>query len=168
MKFYYARVSTKEQKLDRQIDIFKKMGATDRTIFAEKKSGKNFEDREAWRELIEKWAEEGDTIVVKNFDRLGRNKREVKEVMINLAQKNIFIESIDQAYLNEYLKENIAGTKENENFSDAMKDFFFQIMLDMDLLRAEWERKETAKRRDEGIASAKKRGVKFGDRKSVV
>lgn len=43
-----------------------------------------------------------------------------------------------------------------------MKDFFFQIMLDMDLLRAEWERKETAKRRDEGIASARKRGVKFG------
>ena len=104
----------------------------------------------------------GDTIVVKNFDRLGRNKKEVKEVMISLAQKNIFIESIDQAYLNEYLKENIAGTKENENFSDAMKEFFFQIMLDMDLLRAEWERKETAKRRDEGIAAAIRRGVKFG------
>ena len=43
-----------------------------------------------------------------------------------------------------------------------MKDFFFQIMLDMDLLRAEWERKETAKRRDEGIAAAIRRGVKFG------
>lgn len=162
MKFYYARVSTKEQKLDRQIDILKKMGATDRTIFAEKKSGKNFEDREAWRELIEKWAEEGDTIVVKNFDRLGRNKDEVKDVMINLAKKNIFIESIDQAYLNDYLKENLFKKKEKESFSEAMKDFFFQIMLDMDLLRAEWERKETAKRRDEGIASARKRGVKFG------
>ena len=162
MKFYYARVSSKEQKLDRQIDIFKEMGATDRTIFAEKKSGKSFEDREAWKELIEKWAEEGDTIVVKNFDRLGRNKKEVKDVMISLAQKNIFIESIDQAYLNEYLKENIAGTKENENFSYAMKEFFFQLMLDMDLLRAEWERKETAKRRDEGSAAAIRRGVKFG------
>lgn len=116
MKFYYARVSTKEQKLDRQIDIFKKMGATDRTIFAEKKSGKNFEDREAWRELIEKWAEEGDTIVVKNFDRLGRNKDEVKDVMINLAKKNIFIESIDQAYLNDYLKENLFKKKKRNLF----------------------------------------------------
>ena len=160
-KYYYARVSTKEQKLDRQIDIFKKMGATDRLIFSEKQSGKNFEDRTVWQELLT-WVIPGDTIVVKNFDRLGRNKKEVKEVMISLAQKNIFIESIDQAYLNEYLKENIAGTKENENFSDAMKEFFFQIMLDMDLLRAEWERKETAKRRDEGIAAAIRRGVKFG------
>ena len=160
-KYYYARVSSKEQKLDRQIDIFKKMGATDRLIFSEKQSGKNFEDRTVWQELLT-WVLPGDTIVVKNFDRLGRNKKEVKEVMINLAQKNIFIESIDQAYLNEYLRENIAGTKENENFSDAMKDFFFQIMLDMDLLRAEWERKETAKRRDEGIAAAIRRGVKFG------
>lgn len=161
-KFFYARVSTKEQKLDRQIDLFKELGADERVIFAEKQSGKNFENREAWQELMEKWVEPGDTIVIKNFDRLGRNKKEVKDVMIELAKKNIFIESIDQAYLNGYLKENIAGTKENETFTDAMKDFFFQIMLDMDLLRAEWERKETAKRRDEGIAAAKKRGVKFG------
>lgn len=58
-------------------------------------------------------------------------------MIISLAEKNIFIESIDQAYLNDYLKENITETKENENFSDAMKEFFFQIVLDMDLLRAE-------------------------------
>ena len=160
-KYYYARVSTKEQKLNRQIDIFKKMGATDRVIFSEKQSGKNFENRTVWQELVS-WVNPGDTIVIKNFDRLGRNKDEVKEVMINLAKKNVFIESIDQAYLNDYLKENLYIKKERETFSEAMKDFFFQIMLDMDLLRAEWERKETAKRRDEGIASAKKRGVKFG------
>ena len=167
MKFYYARVSTKEQKLDRQIDIFKEMGATDRTIFAEKKSGKSFEDREAWKELIEKWAEEGDTIVVKNFDRLGRNKKEVKEMMIFLAKKKIYIESVDQAYLNNFLKgKMLEVTDENEgfyeSFAEIIQDLCYDLMLNIDLARAEWERKEIARRRDEGIRSAKKRGVKFG------
>ncbi len=167
MKFYYARVSTKEQKLDRQIDIFKEMGATDRTIFAEKKSGKSFEDREAWKELIEKWAEEGDTIVVKNFDRLGRNKKEVKEMMLFLAKRKIYIESIDQAYLNNFLKgKMLEVTDENEgfyeNFAEIIQDLCYDLMLNIDLARAEWERKEIARRRDEGIRSAKKRGVKFG------
>ena len=162
MKYFYARVSTKEQKLSRQIDIFKKLGADDRTIFQEKQSGKNFENRAVWNDLINRWIRPGDTIVVKNFDRLGRNKKEVKQVMIDLAKQRIYIESIDQAYLNNYIKDRLAGDKENDSYTEAMKDFFFELMLDMDLLRAEWERKETAKRRDEGIASAKKRGVKFG------
>lgn len=162
MRYYYARVSTKEQKLSRQIDAFKKMGATDRTIFFEKQSGKNFSDRTAWNDLINNWIREGDVIVVKNFDRLGRNKKEVKEVMITLAQKGIYIESIDQAYLNNFIKERLGNNKEIDSYNEAMKDFFFELMLDIDLLRAEWERKETAKRRDEGILSAKKRGVKFG------
>ena len=161
-KFFYARVSTKEQKLDRQIDLFKELGADERVIFAEKQSGKNFENREAWQELMEKWVEPGDTIVIKNFDRLGRNKKEVKDVMISLARRQIFIESIDQAYLNKYLRENMVGNKEKESFSEVMEELFFQILLDIDLYKAEWERKEIAKRRDEGIKSAKKRGVKFG------
>lgn len=167
MKFYYARVSSKEQKLDRQIDIFKEMGATDRTIFAEKKSGKNFEDRDAWKELVEKWAKEEDTIVVKNFDRLGRNKKEVKEMMIFLAKKKIYIESIDQAYLNNFLKgKMLEVTDENEgfyeSFAEIIQDLCYDLMLNIDLAKAEWERKEIARRRDEGIRSAKKRGVKFG------
>lgn len=160
-KYYYARVSSKEQKLDRQINIFKEMGATDRLIFSEKQSGKNFEDRTVWQELMS-WVSEGDIIVVKNFDRLGRNKKEVKEVMLDLANRNIYLESIDQAYLNEYLRENIMGNKENESFGEAIKEYFFQIMLDIDLLRAEYERKEIARRRDEGIAAARKKGKKFG------
>lgn len=162
MKYFYARVSTKEQKLSRQIDIFKKMGADDRSIFQEKQSGKNFSDRTVWNDLINRWIRPGDTIVVKNFDRLGRNKKEVKQVMIELAKQQVYIESIDQAYLNDYIKSRLANNGESDSYTEAMKDFFFELMLDMDLLRAEWERKETAKRRDEGIAAAKKRGVKFG------
>ena len=48
MKYYYARVSTAKQNLARQIELFKELGGNKRTIFEEKKSGANFEDREAW------------------------------------------------------------------------------------------------------------------------
>lgn len=167
MKFYYARVSSKEQKLDRQIDIFKQMGATDREIFAEKKSGKNFEDREAWQELMNKWIQEGDTIVVKNFDRLGRNMKEVKDVMISLAKRKIYIESIDQAYLNSFLKGKMLELTEGndglfQSFGDIIQELLYDFMLNIDLAKAQWERQEIARRRDEGIRSAKLRGVKFG------
>ncbi|MGL5982959.1 MAG: recombinase family protein, partial [Cetobacterium sp.] len=43
MKYYYARVSSESQNLDRQVELFKEMGASARTIFAEKKSGKSFD-----------------------------------------------------------------------------------------------------------------------------
>ncbi|MGL5125696.1 MAG: recombinase family protein, partial [Fusobacteriaceae bacterium] len=73
MRYYYARVSSETQNLDRQVELFKEMGANLRTIFQEKKSGKNFENRDAWKELQENWIKKGDTIVVKNLDRIGRN-----------------------------------------------------------------------------------------------
>ena len=82
--------------------------------------------------------------------------------MIDLTKQQVYTESIDQVYLNDYIKSRLANNEESDSYTKAMKDFFFELMLDMDLLRAEWERKETAKRRDEGIAAAKKRGVKFG------
>ncbi|MPQ43642.1 recombinase family protein [Clostridium tarantellae] len=60
MIYYYARVSSEKQKLTRQIDLFKEMGGTDRTIFQEKKSGKSFANRDTWLELMQ-WAREGAT-----------------------------------------------------------------------------------------------------------
>ncbi len=41
--FYYARVSTREQNLDRQLEAFRQLGATDREIITDKESGKNLE-----------------------------------------------------------------------------------------------------------------------------
>lgn len=87
MKYYYARVSSESQNLDRQVEYFKELGANPRTIFQEKRSGKNFEDREIWNELLIEWIKEGDTIVVKNLDRIGRNPKEVRECLIDLAQR---------------------------------------------------------------------------------
>lgn len=161
MRYYYARVSSETQNLDRQVELFKEMGADSRTIFQEKKSGKNFEGREAWKELMDRWAKEGDIIVVKNLDRIGRNAREVRECLIELAQKGIIVESIDQAYLNDFLKEKLV-TREADSLAEAMLNAMLDTMLEVDLLRAEWERKELKKRQEEGIRRALAKGVKFG------
>ena len=140
------------------------MGATDRTIFQEKKSGKNFENRGAWKELLE-WIKNGDTIIVKNLDRLGRNAKEVREVLINLAKYGITVKSIDQAYLNEFLKDKLIN-KSAESLAQAMLNAMLDTMLEVDLLKAEWERKELRKRQKEGIKRAKEKGIKFGRTKN--
>lgn len=164
MKYYYARVSSATQNLDRQIKLFKEMGADDRDIFVEKKSGKNFEDRDEWQKLFSR-LRAGDIIVIKNLDRLGRNAKEVREVLLSLAKDNIIVESVDQAYLNSFLKDKLIN-KEADSLAEAMLNAMLDTMLEVDLLRAEWERKELRKRQEEGIKRAKEKGTKFGRTKN--
>lgn len=164
MKYFYARVSSTTQNLDRQIKLFKEMGGTDRNIFQEKKSGKDFKNREAWLELME-WVNPGDTIVVKNLDRIGRNAKEVREMLLSLANDNITVESIDQAYLNNFLKNKLAN-RTADSLAEAMLNAMLDTMLEVDLLKAEWERKELRKRQEEGIKRAKEKGLVFGRKKN--
>ncbi|MGL6167224.1 MAG: recombinase family protein, partial [Fusobacteriaceae bacterium] len=165
MRYYYARVSSETQNLDRQVELFKEMGANLRTIFQEKKSGKNFENRDAWKELQENWIKKGDTIVVKNLDRIGRNAKEVREVLLELANRGIVVESLDQAYLNNFLREKLVN-KNADSLAEAMLNVMLDTMPEVDLLKAEWERKELKKRQEEGVKRALAKGVKFGRSKN--
>ena len=72
MKYFYARVSSKDQNLDRQLEL---SGDCDR-VFTDKQSGKNFE-RKGYQEL-KSIVKSGDEVFVKELDRLGRNKEQVK------------------------------------------------------------------------------------------
>lgn len=92
--FYYARVSSDSQNLARQIDLFKKMGADDRDIFCDKKSGKDF-DREQYLLLRNGILREGDTLVIKELDRLGRNKEEIKKELEYFRSKKIMVRILD-------------------------------------------------------------------------
>lgn len=159
-KYFYARVSDKTQNLARQVELFKEMGGNERTIFQEKRSGKSLQNREAWQELIN-WVADGDVIVVKNLDRIGRNAQEVRNCLIELAHRGVIIESIDQAYLNKFLKENLIN-KNADSLAEAMLNVMLDTMLQVDLLRAEWERKELRKRQLEGLERAKQRGQHLG------
>ena len=74
--YYYARVSTKEQNLDRQIAAFVAMGAEEREIITDKESGKSL-DRRGYQALKNVILRKGDTLVVKSLDRLSRNKTDI-------------------------------------------------------------------------------------------
>lgn len=164
MKFFYARVSLATQNLDIQIKLFKEMGAHDRDIFVEKKSGKSFDDREEWKTLYDRLIP-GDVVVIKSLDRLGRNTKEIREVLIELANNKIFIESIDQGYLNDFLRNKLINRK-SDSLAEAMINTMLDTMLEVDLLRAEWERKKIKKRQKEGVLRAIEKGFKFGKTKN--
>ena len=76
--FGYARVSTTDQHLDRQIEALRKYGVAERDIITDKFSGKDF-NRSGYLTLKEHILRPGDTLVIKELDRLGRNYEQIKE-----------------------------------------------------------------------------------------
>jgi DNA invertase Pin-like site-specific DNA recombinase len=88
----YARVSTTKQSLDRQLDALAGVGIPDDRIFTDKKTGATV-DRDGLTALL-KYARPGDTIVVHTLDRLGRNLREVLNLVHDLAEKHIGVRSL--------------------------------------------------------------------------
>ena len=77
MIYAYARVSAKDQNLQRQIAAFREFGIENGGIFSEKKSGKDFERKEYKRLL--KRLKAGDLLVIKSIDRLGRSYAQIIE-----------------------------------------------------------------------------------------
>ena len=88
----YARVSTTKQSLERQFAALNDAGIPDDRLYVDKKSGASIE-RPGLIDLL-KYAREGDTIVVHTLDRLGRNLREVLNLVHDLAEKHIGVRSL--------------------------------------------------------------------------
>ena len=92
--FYYARVSTREQNLDRQLEAFRALGADDREIITDKESGKNL-DRPGYQALKSAMLRSGDTLVVKSLDRLSRSKADIHSELQWFKENNIHLKVID-------------------------------------------------------------------------
>ncbi len=150
MKYGYARVSSQDQNLERQTQEFIKFGIAKRNIYADKKSGKNFE-RTAYLKLIRK-LKQNDLLVVKSIDRLGRNY----SMIIEEWHKITHIIRADILVLDMPLLDTRAG--ENSLMGRFISDVVLQILSFV----AEKERDNIRSRQAEGIALAKARGVKFG------
>lgn len=88
----YARVSTVRQNLERQLAALKEAGIPDEHTFTDKKTGATV-DRDGLNELL-KYARRGDTVVVYTLDRLGRNLREVLNLVHDLADRGIGVRSM--------------------------------------------------------------------------
>lgn len=84
--YYYARVSTQEQNLDRQLEAFRVLGAGERDIIVDKQSGKNL-DRAGYQALKNAILRPGDTLVIKSLDRLSRNKSDIHSELQFLRNK---------------------------------------------------------------------------------
>ena len=92
--FYYARVSSREQNLDRQIEALKKFGADEREIICDKESGKNV-NRSGYQALKTTMLRSGDTLIVKSLDRLSRNKTDIRNELQYFKDNNIRLKVID-------------------------------------------------------------------------
>lgn len=88
----YARVSTTKQSLDRQLDALTAAGIPAERIYVDKKTGTTI-DREGLAALLG-YVRAGDTVVVHTLDRLGRNLREVLNLVHDLAQRDIGVRSL--------------------------------------------------------------------------
>lgn len=146
----YARVSAKDQNLDRQMIALSEFPVEKRHIFADKASGKDFK-RPAYKRLISR-IKPGDVVVVKSIDRLGRNYEEIlKEWRIITKDKRAAIVVLDMPLLDtRETKDNLTGV------------FIADIVLQLLSYVAQVERDNIKQRQAEGIAAAKARGVRFG------
>lgn len=145
----YARVSTKEQKLDRQIESLIQYGVSERDIITDKASGKDF-NRAGYIALKNNMLRGGDTLVIKELDRLGRDMAQIKQEWQELQQMQVDIVVIDTPILN------------TVNKSDLERNLIGNIVFELLSYMAEKERIKIKTRQAEGIAIAKAQGKHLG------
>ena len=109
MEYGYARVSTREQNAERQLIALTGFGIAESAIFVDKQSGKDFE-RTQYRRLMRK-LKDGDTLVVKSIDRLGRNYEEILEQWrVITKEKRAAIVVLDMPLLDTRQNRDLTGT----------------------------------------------------------
>ena len=143
----YARVSSTDQNLERQLDNLKTFGV--KKIFTEKQSGKSVENRPVLQEALN-FVRMGDRFVVESIDRLGRNYDEVINTVNYLKDKKVQLMITSLPMMNE-----IIGNPLLDKF---MKDLIIQILA----MVSEQERNESKRRQAQGIQVAKEKGVYKG------
>lgn len=146
----YARVSSRDQNLDRQLDALTAFGVTSKNVFADKASGKDFE-RPAYRRLMRRLAQ-GDVLVIKSIDRLGRNYEEI------LSEWRLITKELGAQVV--VLDMPLLDTREGPDGITGV--LIADIVLQLLSYVAQIEREGIKQRQAEGIASAKARGVRFG------
>jgi len=150
-KYGYARVSTKDQNLERQLVELRKYVEDERDIITDKESGKNF-DRPGYRILRDTLLRRGDTLIVKSLDRLGRNKEQIKSELEYFKREGIVVHILD-------LPTTMAEWPKDQAW---VQDMINSVLIDVLAAFAEQERVTIRQRQAEGIAAAKAQGKRFG------
>lgn len=142
-KIGYARVSSKDQNLDRQIEALKNVSK----IFSDKLSGQST-DRPQLKEMLN-YIREGDIVVVTELDRLGRNNKDLTDVMNEIQQKGATLEVLNLPSMTGIEDENLRRLINN-------------LILELYKYQAESERARIRERQQQGIEIAKAKGLYKG------
>ena len=147
--FGYCRVSSTDQKEDRQLEAMLDLGINERDIFVDKCSGKNF-DRPQYQALKIQ-LREGDILVIKSIDRLGRNYKQICEEWREITREiKANIKVLDMPVLDTTRTEGLIG--------EVISDIVLQLLSYV----AEQERAFIKQRQAEGIKLAKEKGKRLG------
>lgn len=152
MIYFYARVSSKDQNLDRQLEAARAYKNIDR-VFSDKQSGKNF-DRPQYN-LLKETVAHGDEVVIKELDRLGRNKEGIKEEIRWFKEHGVILRILD-----------VPTTLIDFQGQDWIADMVNNILIEVLGAIAQQEREKTHQRQREGIdAMQVVDGKKFSTKK---
>jgi len=149
--FGYARVSTKEQNLDRQIIALKEQGISEREIIVDKESGADL-DRTGYNSLKNTMLRSGDTLIIKSLDRLSRNKCDIKKELEYFKDNNIRLKVID-------LPTTMMELPEGQEWVFEMVN---NILIEVLGTIAQQERETIRQRQAEGINAARSKGTPLG------
>lgn len=149
--YYYARVSSKDQHLARQLAAFTAMGAAERDIITDKESGRDL-NRNGYTALKTALLRRGDTLVIKSLDRLSRNKADIKNELQYFKDNGIRLKILD---IPTTLIDYPAG---QEWVLDMVNNILIEVLSSI----AMQERETIRQRQAEGIAAAKTKGKHMG------
>ena len=139
MIYFYTRVSTKDQNLARQLEEVKAYKNVDE-VFCDKQTGKNFERPEYKR--LKSIVREGDEVIVKEMDRLGRNKAATKDEIKWFKDNGVILRILE-------LPTTLIDFNGQEWIADMINNMLIEVLTTI----AEQEVKKIDKRRAEGIAA---------------
>lgn len=146
----YIRVSTKEQNTDRQHEALKEYGKNSKlkykATFEDRATGKNFERPQY--QLLKETVKSGDTIVIKELDRLGRNFMDTPKELQYFFERGIKVVILDTPLIN------TGDDKLDYTINNMLIGFLSYI--------ADKEREKIQSRVKEGLLNAKVKGVKLG------
>lgn len=143
VKVGYARVSTTDQNLDRQMEALERAGAE--KIFQEKMSGKSMTERLELQKALQ-FLREKDTLIVESLDRLGRNYDDIVQMVQKLDQKEIGLIVLNLSILNQEIGD--------PNLQKLIRNMIVQLLS----WTAQNEREEIKRKQRQGIEIAKRKG----------
>ena len=148
-EYGYVRVSSTDQNEERQLIVMNERRVLPGNVYIDKQSGKDFV-RPQYKKMLKR-LKAGDLLYILSIDRLGHNYEEIQNQWRILTKEiGVDICVIDMPLL------------DTRNGKDLMGTFIADLVLQILSFVAQSERENIRKRQAQGIAAAKKRGVRFG------